>query len=200
MSSQEPIPVSPRLAERGYIEAARRPLNKSQRAYRVIYNMDDIAAFMARPGNQSATDGRGLGNKAATDHPQLGNMDFQETQQSQRDADGNISRKTGMNRISLKLGHTTPPKPDPFDEWYREDPRKEARVDAEKVFGIALKMTPLGVRVPQWCKLKAWGHRLWKRIGFKKAKVAVARKLAVILHRMWRDGTDFIWSSKETAA
>ena len=25
-------------------------------------------------------------------------------------------------------------------------------------------------RVPQWCKLKAWGHRLWKRIGFKKAK------------------------------
>jgi transposase len=55
-------------------------------------------------------------------------------------------------------------------------------------------------RVPQWCKLKAWGHRLWKRIGFKKAKVAVARKLAVILHRMWRDGTDFIWSSKEVAA
>ena len=55
-------------------------------------------------------------------------------------------------------------------------------------------------RVPQWCKLKAWGHRLWKRIGFKKAKVAVARKLAVILHRMWRDGTDFIWSSKEAPA
>ena len=54
-------------------------------------------------------------------------------------------------------------------------------------------------RVPQWCKLKAWGHRLWKRIGFKKAKVAVARKLAVILHRMWRDETDFIWSSKGAA-
>ena len=55
-------------------------------------------------------------------------------------------------------------------------------------------------RVPQWCKLKAWGHRLWKRIGFKKAKIAVARKLAVMLHRMWRDGTDFIWSAKEAAA
>ena len=55
-------------------------------------------------------------------------------------------------------------------------------------------------RVPHWCRLKAWGHRLWKRIGFKKAKIAVARKLAVILHRMWRDGTDFIWSSKEAAA
>ena len=55
-------------------------------------------------------------------------------------------------------------------------------------------------RVPQWCKLRAWGHRLWKRIGFKKAKIAVARKLAVVLHRMWRDGTDFIWSSKEVTA
>ncbi len=56
-------------------------------------------------------------------------------------------------------------------------------------------------RAPQWCKLKAWGHRLWKRIGFKKSKVVVAaRKLAVMLHRMWRDGTDFIWSTKEAAA
>lgn len=55
-------------------------------------------------------------------------------------------------------------------------------------------------RVQHWCSLKAWGVRLWKRIGFKKAKVAVARKLAVILHRMWCDQTDFIWSSKEAAA
>lgn len=55
-------------------------------------------------------------------------------------------------------------------------------------------------RVPQWCRLKAWGHRLWKRIGFKKAKVAVARKLAIVLHRMWRDETDFVWSSKEAPA
>ncbi len=55
-------------------------------------------------------------------------------------------------------------------------------------------------RVPQWCALKVWGLRLAKRIGFKKAKVAVARKLAVILHRIWRDRTDFIWSAKEATA
>jgi transposase len=55
-------------------------------------------------------------------------------------------------------------------------------------------------RVPRWCKLKAWGLRLVKRVGPKKARVAVARKLAVILHRMWRDGTDFIWSNKEAVA
>ncbi len=55
-------------------------------------------------------------------------------------------------------------------------------------------------RVPRWCALKAWGLRLSKRIGFKKAKIAVARKLAVILHRMWRDETDFQWSTKEAMA
>lgn len=55
-------------------------------------------------------------------------------------------------------------------------------------------------RVPQWCALKAWGLRLVNRIGFKKAKIAVARKLAVILHRMWCDGTDFQWSTGEAAA
>jgi hypothetical protein len=36
--------------------------------------------------------------------------------------------------------------------------------------------------------MKAWGMRLAKRIGMRKARVAVARKLAVILHRMWVDG------------
>ena len=36
--------------------------------------------------------------------------------------------------------------------------------------------------------------------GLRKAKVAVARKFAVILHRMWIDGTEFNWSKKELAA
>jgi transposase len=54
-------------------------------------------------------------------------------------------------------------------------------------------------RVAKWSALKAWGVRLAKRSGLRKAKVAVARKLAVILHRMWVDGTDFKWSSKEAA-
>ena len=52
-------------------------------------------------------------------------------------------------------------------------------------------------RVPKWSALKAWGTRLAKRNGLRKAKVAVARKLAVILHRMWIDGTEFSWSTKK---
>jgi transposase len=54
-------------------------------------------------------------------------------------------------------------------------------------------------RVAKWSALKAWGVRLAKRSGLRKAKVAVARKLAVILHRMWIEGTEFKWSSKEVA-
>jgi transposase len=55
-------------------------------------------------------------------------------------------------------------------------------------------------RVPKWSPIKAWGVRLAKRVGFKKAKIAVARKLAIIMHRMWCDGTDFQWTSKEATA
>lgn len=39
--------------------------------------------------------------------------------------------------------------------------------------------------------LKDWGLRLAKKVGFNKAKVAVARKLAIILFGIWRDGTHF---------
>jgi transposase len=46
-------------------------------------------------------------------------------------------------------------------------------------------------RVASWNPLKAWAMRLAARRGAKRAKVALARRLAVILHRMWVDGTDF---------
>ena len=47
-------------------------------------------------------------------------------------------------------------------------------------------------RVQSWSVLKAWGMSLQRRAGHRRAIVAVARKLAVILHRMWVDGTEFI--------
>jgi len=47
--------------------------------------------------------------------------------------------------------------------------------------------------------LKRWGLEVAKRRGLKRAKVAVARKLAVILHRMWVDGTDFRWTNAKPA-
>ncbi len=51
-------------------------------------------------------------------------------------------------------------------------------------------------RTKRWCALKAWGLRLAKRNGMKKAQVAVARKLAVILHCIWVDGTSFEWGKE----
>jgi transposase len=42
--------------------------------------------------------------------------------------------------------------------------------------------------------------KLAKRNGLRKAKVAVARKLAVILYRMWINGSEFNWSKKQAVA
>jgi transposase len=43
----------------------------------------------------------------------------------------------------------------------------------------------------KWSSLRAWGMNVAKRRGMARARVAVARKLAVILHRMWSDATEF---------
>jgi transposase len=50
-----------------------------------------------------------------------------------------------------------------------------------------------------WSKLKAWGVRLMKTKGRRRAVVAVARKIAVVLHRMWVDGADFRLGSEAAA-
>ena len=47
------------------------------------------------------------------------------------------------------------------------------------------------VRSRKWSSLRAWGMKVAKARGMAPARVAVARKLAVILHRMWSDGTEF---------
>jgi transposase len=52
----------------------------------------------------------------------------------------------------------------------------------------------------KWSWLKAWGMRVAQRRGMRRAIVAVARRLAVILHRMWVDGTDFRWSNGPAVA
>ena len=54
-------------------------------------------------------------------------------------------------------------------------------------------------KVQRFSPLKAWGMRLAKRIGGRKARIAVARKLAVILHCIWTDGTEFWWTREEVS-
>ena len=47
------------------------------------------------------------------------------------------------------------------------------------------------LRSQTWSSLRAWGVSVARRRGLARGRVAVARKLAVILHRMWRDQTAF---------
>lgn len=51
-------------------------------------------------------------------------------------------------------------------------------------------------RSQQWTALEAWGVRLAQRSSLKKAKIAVARKLAVVMHRMWKDNSHFRWTAE----
>jgi transposase len=56
------------------------------------------------------------------------------------------------------------------------------------------------VRSVKWSWLKAWAVKIARRRGLKKAIVALARRLAVIMHRIWVDGTEFRWTREEAAA
>jgi transposase len=56
------------------------------------------------------------------------------------------------------------------------------------------------VRSTRWSWLKAWAMQIARHRGMKKAIVALARRLAVIMHRIWVDGTEFSWSRQEAAA
>jgi transposase len=50
-----------------------------------------------------------------------------------------------------------------------------------------------------YSSLKDWGLHLSKRIGFNKAKVALARKLAIVMLGMWRDNTHFQFKASNVA-
>ena len=56
------------------------------------------------------------------------------------------------------------------------------------------------VRSAKWSWLEAWAIQIARRRGMKKAIVALARRLAVIMHRIWVDGTEFRWSKNAVAA
>jgi transposase len=56
------------------------------------------------------------------------------------------------------------------------------------------------IRTTKWSWLKAWAMKIAKNRGMKKAIVALARRLAVIMHRIWIDGTEFRWTKEVAAA
>ena len=55
-------------------------------------------------------------------------------------------------------------------------------------------------RSAKWSWLKAWAIKIARHRGMKKAIVALARRLAVIMHRIWVAGTEFRWTREVAAA
>jgi transposase len=55
-------------------------------------------------------------------------------------------------------------------------------------------------RATRFSTLKRWAMDVAKRRGLKRAKVALARKLGTVLHRMWVDGSEFRWGKEAPAA
>jgi transposase len=55
-------------------------------------------------------------------------------------------------------------------------------------------------RTTKWSWLKAWGVKVAHRRGMKRAIIALSRRMAVVMHRMWVDGTDFQWTKAGAVA
>jgi transposase len=56
------------------------------------------------------------------------------------------------------------------------------------------------LRSAKWSWLKAWAMQIARHRGLKRATVALARRLAVIMHRIWVDGTEFRWTREVVVA
>ncbi len=52
-------------------------------------------------------------------------------------------------------------------------------------------------RTKKWSKVKAWGMKIMRKHGAKKASVAIGRKLAVIMHRMLIEKKDFVYGEEK---
>ena len=55
-------------------------------------------------------------------------------------------------------------------------------------------------RTRSWSWLKAWARKVAQRRGMKRAIVALARRLAIVMHRLWVDGTEFRWTKEAATA
>lgn len=112
-----------------------------------------------------------------------------------KDLEGHIR---GVLKIfGIKLGKIAPGKErigfrQRVHEMIDDDPMLRAYL-----YEAALTLLTRGTR---FSPLKSWGLRLQQQKGFRKAAVAVARKLDTILFSMWRDNTEFQWSKEASMA
>jgi transposase len=84
-----------------------------------------------------------------------------------------------------------------FQSGEMDNPGRISRCgDSDVRSALYTAANALLTRSAKWSSLKAWGMKLAKTRGHRRAVIAVARKLAVILHRMWIDDTQFRWGTE----
>jgi transposase len=147
--------------------------NKNARIVRALLAHDPVCKLlMSVPGVGPVT---ALSFKAGVDDP---------------------GRFTSSRTVAAHFGLT----PRRFQSGESDNPGHISRAgDADVRSALYVAAHSLLTRNEQWSSLKAWGIRLAKTRGHRRAVIAVARKLAVILHRMWVDGTVFRWGAQEAA-
>jgi len=108
----------------------------------------------------------------------------------------NPNRFTSSRIVAAHFGLT----PRRFQSGEMDNPGRISRAgDTDVRASLYSAANSLLIHTKDMSPLKAWGLRLVRRKGRKRATVAVARKLAVILHRMWVDGTPYRWEDVEVA-
>ena len=109
-------------------------------------------------------------------------------------ADYSAATLGGFVRGTIAIGSTVV-----SDGWSGYSRLKDVKHDPKVVGATAAHVVlPWVHRV--FANAKRWALGVAKRRGLKRAKVALARKLASVLHRMWTDGTEFRWGQETAAA
>ena len=107
------------------------------------------------------------------------------------------SRFSSSRTVAAHFGLT----PRRFQSGETDNPGRISRAgDADVRAALYSAANSLLTRSRQPSSLKSWGLRLMRSKGRRRATVALARKLAVILHRMWANGSEFRWNEQEAAA
>jgi len=106
-------------------------------------------------------------------------------------------RFTNSRAVGAYLGMTP-------RQYSSGETNKQGRISKCGSSELRALLTEAGIviltRSQKWSKLKAWGLKLMRKKGIKKASLAVGRKLAIIMHRMLIDHKEFIWGEKPSIA
>lgn len=144
-----------------------------RRVKRAASQDETCLRFMAIPGVGPIA---ALTFKAAVDHP---------------------SRFTSSRTVAAHFGLT----PRRYQSGEMDNPGRISKAgDPDVRSALYAAANAMMMRSFARSEIKSWGLRLMRRKGRRRAVVAVARKLAVIMHRMWADGSEFRQSSLESAA